>query len=59
MLNATRNELVKAGVTDQPAVVVADAGDWHQEQMERAWPDGVQVLVTPDGGLRKGPRRPG
>ena len=21
--------------------------------------DGIQVLVTPDGGLRKGPRRPG
>jgi hypothetical protein len=39
--------------------VVADAGYWHQEQMQRAMADGVRVLVTPDGGLRKGPRRPG
>ncbi len=59
MLNATRAELAQAGVTDQPAVVVADAGYWHQEQMERAMADGVTALVTPDGGLRKGPRRPG
>lgn len=51
--------LATAGVDQQPEVVVADAGYWHQEQMERAMGDGVTVLVTPDGGLRKGPRRAG
>lgn len=59
MLTQTREQLARAGVSDTPQVVVADAGYWHQEQMQRAWAEGVQVLVTPDGGLRKGPRRPG
>jgi len=45
------------GVRGKPGVVVADAGYWHQEQMQRAMADGIPVLVTPDGGLRKGPRR--
>jgi hypothetical protein len=59
MLNAARTELVRAEADERPEIVVADAGYWHQEQIERAMADGVQVLVTPDGGLRKGPRRPG
>lgn len=59
MMNATRQALADVGVNDRPGVVVADAGYWHQEQMERAMGEGLPVLVTPDGGLRKGPRRPG
>jgi hypothetical protein len=59
MLTQTREQLARAGATDKPEVVVADAGYWHQEQMQRAWAEGITVLVTPDGGLRKGPRRPG
>ena len=35
MLDAARRELQAAGVTDGPEVVLADAGYWHHEQMER------------------------
>jgi hypothetical protein len=28
--------------------VLADAGYWHQPQMERIAADGTQVLVSPD-----------
>jgi hypothetical protein len=59
MLQQARQQLAQVGVADKLEVVVADAGYWHQEQMQRAWADGITVLVTPDGGLRKGPRRPG
>ena len=59
MLTQAREQLARAGVSEKPEVVVADAGYWHQEQMQKAWADGITVLVTPDGGLRKGPRRPG
>jgi len=60
MLDATRSELSKAGVDEQPDVVVADAGYWHQQQMERAMADGITVLITPDSARRKErPKRPG
>jgi len=45
-----------AGVTDGPEVVLADAGYWHQEQMERAGADGIQGLIPPDSRRRKGTR---
>jgi len=56
MIDAARTELEKAGVTDIPHVVVADAGYWHQPQMENIVNRGVQVLVPPDAGKRKGSR---
>jgi transposase len=59
MLTQAREQLAGVGIDDKPEVVLADAGYWHQQQMQRAWADGITVLVTPDGGLRKGPRRPG
>jgi transposase len=59
VLAQARDQLARAGISDKPQVVVADAGYWHQEQMQRVMADGITVLVTPDGGLRKGPRRPG
>ena len=34
MVEATLDELARAGVTDTPGVVVADAGYWHAEQMQ-------------------------
>jgi hypothetical protein len=36
--------------------VLADAGYWHQRQIEAVVADGIQVLVPPDAGLRKGAR---
>jgi transposase len=55
MVDATRRELARIN-TDNMTVVLADAGYWHQRQMQNIINDGVQVLVPPDGGLRKGPR---
>ena len=36
--------------------MLADAGYWHQQQMERLVSDGIQVLIRPDGDQRKGTR---
>jgi transposase len=55
MVRATQREL-RAVDLDDPAVVVADAGYWHQRQIEAVVSDGIQVLVPPDSGLRKAPR---
>jgi hypothetical protein len=35
MLNAAEHELQRAGVCARPDTVLADAGYWHQDQMER------------------------
>ena len=40
----------------RPDVVLADAGYWHQRQIETVASDGIQVLVPPDAGLRRGAR---
>jgi transposase len=56
MLDATRRELDAVGVDDAPEVVLADAGYWHQQQMERAIARGSQVLIPPDTSKRKTPR---
>ena len=56
MLDATRRELQAIGVEETPGVVLADAGYWHQRQMERAIAQGSQVLIPPDTGKRKTPR---
>jgi transposase len=55
MVRATRRELGAVDI-DEPAIVVADAGYWHQRQIEAVVSDGIQVLVPPDSGLRKGAR---
>jgi len=55
MVRATRRELRTIDLGD-PEVVLADAGYWHQRQIERIASDGMTVLVPPDGGLRKGAR---
>jgi hypothetical protein len=56
MVNATETELERAGVTDTLEVVLADAGYWHQKQMESVVNKGIQVLIPPDAGKRRGTR---
>ncbi len=56
MVLAVETELTRAGVTDAPGVVVADAGYWHQVQMQAIVERGIQVLVPPDAGKRTTPR---
>jgi hypothetical protein len=58
MVEAALNELSQAGITAAPDVVLADAGYWHQVQMENVVNHGIQVLIPPDGGKRK-QSRPG
>jgi hypothetical protein len=53
VVTAALRELDDAGVTQQPEIVLADAGYWHKEQIESIVTGGIQVLVPPDGGLRK------
>jgi transposase len=56
MVSAVRRELHAAGVTDAPEIVVADAGYWHQVQMQELAGDGIAVLIPPDANKRKGTR---
>jgi hypothetical protein len=56
MLEAAQKELASAGLDATPDVVVADAGYWHQDQMERVVDRGIQVLIPPDSSRRRGAR---
>ena len=56
LVGAAERELAAAGVTDTPEVVLADAGFWHSEQIERLTGRGLAVLIAPDAGKRKGAR---
>src|SRR4051794_30090102 len=53
MLDAAQRELAAAGVSDTPEVLLADAGYWHGEQMERIVARGIQVLIPPDTSRRR------
>jgi transposase len=55
MARAAQRELRGVELGD-PHVVLADAGYWHQRQIETLTREGIQVLVTPDSSLRKSPR---
>jgi hypothetical protein len=57
MLDAATRELHAAGVEDTPNVLLADAGYWHGEQMERIVDRGIQVLIPPDTSRRRTTRR--
>jgi Transposase DDE domain len=56
MVDAAEHELKQIGVTESPEVVVADAGYWHQAQMDNIVSRGVKVLIPPDSRKRKGAR---
>ena len=56
MAEAAERELQAAGITEQPQVIVADAGYWHQAQMESVVSRGTQVLIPPDADKRRAPR---
>jgi transposase len=56
MVDAVCRELHTAGVTDKPEVVLADAGYWHNLQMQALAGDGLTVLIPPDAKKRKGTR---
>jgi transposase len=56
MVTAAQNELKAVGVSDKLEVVLADAGYWHTEQMESVINRGIQVIVPPDAGKRRGIR---
>src|SRR4051794_9759810 len=57
MLDAAQRELAGAGVAETPEVLLADAGYWHGEQMERIVDRGIQVLIPPDTSRRRPTRR--
>ena len=56
VLDAALRDLRKVGVTQRPTTVLADAGYWHTQQIERIVSNGTQVLVPPDSGLRASAR---
>lgn len=56
MVEATEAELAKAGVAEKPEVALADAGYWHQKQMESVVGGGMRVLIPPDSKRREGAR---
>jgi hypothetical protein len=56
MVSAAQAELKNASVTDTPEVVVADAGYWHQVQMESIVNQGIQGLIPPDASKRRSAR---
>jgi transposase len=56
MVEAVGRELGAAGVCERPEVVLADAGYWHQVQLQALAGDGLQVLIPPDANKRKGAR---
>jgi transposase len=57
MLDAAQHALHAAGVTETPGVLLADAGYWHGEQMERIVDRGIQVLIPPDTSRKRPTRR--
>jgi Transposase DDE domain len=57
MVDAALRELDRAGVSERPRTVLADAGYWHTNQIEHLLADGFQVLVPPDSMVAEGPRR--
>jgi hypothetical protein len=56
METAAQAELANGGIRDIPEVVLADAGYWHQVQMEAIVDRGIPVLIEPDAGKRRGIR---
>jgi transposase len=59
MIETALRELEQAGITKKPTVAVADAQYWNEQHMDDVTGQhGIQVLIPPDSGKRKG-ERPG
>jgi transposase len=58
MLETTLSHLERHGVSERPEAVIADAGYWHNRQIEQVTNRGIEVLIPPDGNMREG-KRPG
>ena len=54
MLDTTLAHLERHGVTEQPEAVLADAGYWHNRQIEAITDRGIEVLIPPDGEHARG-----
>jgi transposase len=57
MVTAAERELEEAGVKERPEVVLADAGYWSNDHIDRLRERGITPLVAPDADKRKGPRK--
>ncbi len=57
MVAAAERELADAGVTERPEVVLADAGYWSNEHIDRLRERGITPLVAADADRSKGPRK--
>ena len=59
MIDRALRELEQAGIDDKPEAAVADARYWNEQHMDDVTAEhGIQVLIPPDSGKRKG-ERPG
>src|SRR3954467_11878684 len=56
MIQAASSELARAGVDASVEIVLADAGYWHQAQIEQLLGNGLTVLIPPDARKRSGAR---
>ena len=56
MVSAAQTELARVGIDTVPEVVLADAGYWHHQQMQRIVDRGIAVLIPPDASKRRGAR---
>ena len=56
VFDAALRDLDRAGVTERPEILLADAGYWHTQQMENIVAGGSNVLIPPDSDLREGTR---
>ncbi len=56
MVSAAERELEGAGVTERPEVVLADAGYWSNDHIDRLRERGITPLVAADAHKRDGPR---
>jgi len=58
MVTATLDELQRAGVSELPEAVAADAGYWNEQHMDEVVANKhIPVLVAPDKGTRGTPKR--
>jgi len=57
MVSAAEKELAGAGVKERPEVVLADAGYWSNDHIDRVRERGMTPLVAADADRSKGPRK--